>query len=206
MATRCDYRISTNERKLEIEAPQDRILPGRMIRQMVRNLETRYELYEYSIVKSEKQVSEMDDVVDTIPLAGFGLQKGKQIVIQRLHPSMYDPNFVRLEADQLDEFAQLLEPGEELDPADYSVAFPADYYVMVTDDLKRFVKVATHLKLASLEQMVEAVSRLCCAGIIIQDEALMMVDYEDENFPDLLSQNCEQFLHAAVYQMMDQPQ
>ena len=37
----------------EIEAPQERILPGRMIREMVRNLETRYELYEYSLIKSE---------------------------------------------------------------------------------------------------------------------------------------------------------
>ena len=30
MATRCDYRISTQEHILEIEAPQERILPGRM--------------------------------------------------------------------------------------------------------------------------------------------------------------------------------
>lgn len=204
MATRCDYSISTQERKLEIESPEGRILPGRMIREMVRNLETRYELYEYSMVKSDRQVEEMDDVVGTIPLSGFGLQKGKKIVIQRMHPSLYDPTYEKLDPDQIDEFAQNLEPGEELDPADYTVAIPADYYVMVTDDLKTFTKVASHLKLASLEQMVECVSRLCCAGIIVQDEHLMMVDYEDENFPDLMTRGCEAYLRAPVYRMMDQ--
>ena len=59
--------------------PQERILPGRMIREMVRNLETRYELYEYSLIKSERQLEEMDDVVATVPLAGGGLQKGKLV-------------------------------------------------------------------------------------------------------------------------------
>ena len=66
---------------MRIEAPQGRILPGRMIREMVRNLETRYELYEYSLIKSERQLDEMDDVVATIPLAGSGLQKGKLVVL-----------------------------------------------------------------------------------------------------------------------------
>lgn len=202
MATRCDYRISTQERILEIEAPQERILPGRMIREMVRNLETRYELYEYSMIKSERQLEEMDDVVATVPLAGGGLQKGKLVVIQRLHTSLYDPNFVKLEPEQMDEFAQTLEPGEELNPDDYTVALPADYYVMVTDDVKKFVMVATHLKLTGMDKMVECVSRLCCAGISIQDEALMTVEYENEDFPDLLTKGCEEFLRAPVYQMM----
>ena len=190
MATRCDYRISTQERILEIEAPQERILPGRMIREMVRNLETRYELYEYSLIKSERQLEEMDDVVATVPLAGGGLQKGKLVVIQRLHTSLYDPALVKLE------------PGEELNPDDYTVALPADYYVMVTDDLKKFVMVATHLKLTGMDKMVECVSRLCCAGISIQDEALMTVEYENEDFPELLSRGCDEFLRAPVYQMM----
>lgn len=202
MATRCDYRISTQERILEIEAPQERILPGRMIREMVRNLETRYELYEYSMIKSERQLEEMDDVVATVPLAGGGLQKGKLVVIQRLHTSLYDPAFVKLEPEQMDEFAQTLEPGEELNPDDYTVALPADYYVMVTDDLKKFVMVATHLKLTGMDKMVECVSRLCCAGISIQDEALMTVEYENEDFPELLSKGCDEFLRAPVYQMM----
>ncbi len=205
MATRCDYRISTQEHILEIEAPQERILPGRMIREMVRNLETRYELYEYSLIKSERQLEEMDDVVATVPLAGGGLQKGKLVVIQRLHTSLYDPSFVRLEPEQMDEFAQTLEPGEELNPDDYTVALPADYYVMVIDDLKKFVMVATHLKLTGMDKMVECVSRLCCAGISIQDEALMTVEYENEDFPELLTKGCEEFLRAPVYQMMHRP-
>ena len=50
--------------------------------------------------------------------------------------------------------------------------------------------------------MVECVSRLCCAGISIQDEALMTVEYENEDFPELLSRGCDEFLRAPVYQMM----
>jgi hypothetical protein len=202
MATRCDYRISTQERILEIEAPQERILPGRMIRDIVRNLETRYELYEYSVIKSERQLEEMDDVVATIPLGGSPLQKGKMVVVQRLHNSLYDPNYVKLEPGQMDDFAQTLEPGEELNPEDYTVALPADYYVMVTDDVKKFVMVATHLKLTGMDKMMECVSRLCCASITIQDEALMRVEYENEDFPELLTKGCDEFLRTPVYQML----
>ena len=202
MATRCDFQISTQEHKLRIESPQERILPGRMIREMVRNLETRYELYEYSMIKSERQLDEMEDVVATIPLAGSGLQKGKMVVIQRLHNSLYDPEYIKLEPEQLDEFAQTMEPGEELNVADYTVALPKDYYVMVTDDLKKFVMVATHLKLTDMNKMVECVVRLGSASITIQDEVIMDVDYEDESFPDLLTRGCEEFLRTPVYQMM----
>jgi hypothetical protein len=144
----------------------------------------------------------MDDVVGTVPLAGLGLQKGKMVVIQRLHNSLYDPNYVKLEPEQMDEFAQSLEPGEELVADDYTVALPADYYVMVTDDIKKFIMVATHLKLASLEKMRACVARLCSANITIRDEALMTVEYENEDFPDLLSKDCGEFLRTPVYQMM----
>jgi len=203
MATRCDYQISTQEHNLRIEAPQDRILPGRMIREMVRNLETRYELYEYALINSERELEQLDDVVATIPLAGSGLQKGKMVVIQRLHNSLYDPEFYVPEADQLDDFAQTLEPGEEFVMADYTVAIPpVDYYILVTDDLKKFVMVATHLKLADMNKMVECVVRLGSASINIQDENAMIVDYEDEGFPDLLTRGCDEFLRAPVYQMM----
>ena len=187
---------------MRIEAPQDRILPGRMIREMVRNLETRYELYEYSMIKSEKELDEMDDVVATIPLAGNALQRGKMVVIQRLHNSLYDPEFFKLEPEQLQEFEQTLEPGEELNVADYTVSMPKDYYVLVTDDLKKFVMVATHLKLTDMDRMVECAIRLGSASIIVQDECVMTVDYEDEHFPDLMTRGCGEFLRTPVYQMM----
>ena len=202
MATRCDYQISTQEHNLKIESPQDRILPGRMIREMVRNLETRYELYEYSLIQSERQLDEMDDVVATIPLAGKALQKGKMVVIQRLHNSLYDPDFFKLDPVQLKGFEQTLEPGEELNVADYTVSMPENYYILATDDLKKFVMVATHLKLADMDKMVECAVRLGSASITVHNESVMIVDYEEENFPDLLTRGCDEFLRAPVYQMM----
>jgi len=202
MATRCDVKISAQERMIEIEAPADRILPGRMIRTIVHNLETKYELYEYCLVRSERQAEEMDDVVATVPLYNASLNKGRAVVIQRLHNSLYDPTYITLEPEQMEEFAQILEPGEELVEEDYTVAMPNDYFVLVTDDIKKFTTVATHLKLQDFDRMRECAARLGAANITIQDEALMTVEYDEEKFPDLMMRGCEEFLRTPVYQSM----
>ena len=166
-----------------ISSPEGRILPGRMLREMVTNIETKYQIYEYSMVKGRQAAEQMDDLVGMVPLAGVGQ---RYIVFQRLHPSFAEETAIKLTPEEVDAFRAALDPDEEFVMADYTISIPKDYFVLVTDDVRKFITVTTHLKLDSMESMQDAVARLGEAAISIYDEADMLIEYMDENFPEVL--------------------
>lgn len=197
MAVKCDYKICKNT--LMISAPEGvDLLPGRMLRAMIANIETAYELYEYSQAANMKAAQAMEDVVGIAPMAP-SLTSRKVVVYQRPHPSFYDPNFIELTTEEVDRFTSALPPGEEFIEADYTLSMPSDLYMAVVDDIRTFIDVVTHLKLPTFNAVREATARLGIASITIYDEADMMVEFNDENFPELLTQGLERWLNPPQH-------
>jgi hypothetical protein len=192
---KCDFKVAAQEKSMVIAAPEGRVLSGRMLRIMVANMETRYQVYEYSLVKGSRNAEEVEDLVGMVPLSGVGQ---KYIVFQRLHPSFYDENAIHLTPEEIDTFRGALEEDEEFVMADYTVSMPSDYFLLITDDIRKFITVATHLRLESLEAMQEAAVRLGEAAVSIYDEADMMIEYQDNTFPDVFINGLDGFLKPAV--------
>ncbi len=192
MAYQCDIRIS--DHAIRIQSPQGRIIPGRLIRSIVHNLEVQYQLYEFSMIRGAKQLQELEDVVDVV-----NLKRGYQCVIQKLHPSLYDESVIRLTAEELDEFAATVPSDEQMVVADYTVSMPAEYFILVTDNIQRFVTFANHLKLDGFPAMRECAARLGDAAISIFDEDDMIIEYQDEKLPDILMQDLEPWLKTPLH-------
>lgn len=192
MAYQCDIRISDSA--IRIQAPKGRIIPGRLVRSIVHNLETRYQLYEFSMIKGNRMMEELEDVVDVIRL-----KKGFQVVIQKLHPSLYDEGVIKLSPEELEDFAASVPDDETMVVADYTVSMPAEYFILVTDNIQRFVTFANHLKLDNFPAMRECAARLGDAAISIFDEEDMIIEYQDENLPDVLMQDLEPWLRTPLH-------
>jgi len=192
MAYQCDIRIS--DHAIRIQSPQGRIIPGRLVRSIVHNLEVQYQLYEFSMIRGAKQLQELEDVVDVV-----NLKRGYQCVIQKLHPSLYDESIIRLTADELDEFAATVPSDEQMVVADYTVSMPAEYFILVTDNIQRFVAFANHLKLDGFPAMRECAARLGDAAISIFDENDMIIEYQDEKLPDILMQDLDPWLKTPLH-------
>lgn len=197
MAVKCDYKICENT--IQISAPQGiNLLPGRMIRTIVANIESQYQLFEYSEVKGMKNAESMEDVVGIAPLVGSlpaWMSGGQRLVVfQKPHPSLYNPNFIQLTDGEIESFKAALPPGEEFIEADYTVSMPPDFFMLATQDIRPFIDVITHLKLTSFPAVREAAARLSVAAITIYDEADMLVEINEEHFRELLLQNTERWL------------
>jgi len=192
MAYKCDVRIS--DHAIRIQSPQGRIIPGRLIRSIVHNLETRYQLFEFSMIRGARMLDELEDVVDTIRL-----KRGFQCVVQKLHPSLYDEAAIQLTPEELDEFASTVPDDEQMVVADYTVSMPSEYFILVTDDIRRFVNFANHLKLDGFPAMRECAARLGDAAISIFDETDMIIEYQDESLPNTLMQDLEPWLKSALH-------
>lgn len=192
MAYQCDIRIS--DQAIRIQSPQGRIIPGRLIRSIVHNLEVKYQLYEFSLIRNAKELQELEDVVDVV-----NLKRGSKCVIQKLHPSLYDESVIRLTPEELDEFAATVPSDEQMVVADYTVSMPAEYFILVTDNIQRFVAFANHLKLDGFPAMRECAARLGDAAITIFDENDMIIEYQDENLPDILMQDLDPWLKTPLH-------
>jgi len=192
MAYQCDIRIS--DQAIRIQSPQGRIIPGRLIRSIVHNLEVKYQLYEFSLIRNAKELQELEDVVDVV-----NLKRGSKCVIQKLHPSLYDESVIRLTAEELDEFAATVPSDEQMVVADYTVSMPAEYFILVTDNIQCFVAFANHLKLDGFPAMRECAARLGDAAITIFDENDMIIEYQDENLPDILMQDLDPWLKTPLH-------
>lgn len=197
MAMKCDYKICENT--IQISAPQGtNLLPGRMIRTIVANIESQYQLYEYSEVKGMKNAESMEDVVGIAPLAGSlpaWMSGGQKLVVfQKPHPSLYNANFIQLTDGEIESFKAALPPGEEFIDADYTVSMPPDFFMLVTQDIRPFIDVITHLKLAAFPAVREAAARLSVAAITIYDEADMLAEINEARFRELLLRDTERWL------------
>ncbi|MGI5877919.1 MAG: hypothetical protein ACOX7W_04860 [Christensenellales bacterium] len=197
MSVKCEYKICENT--ILLSAPQGlNILPGRMIRMMIANIETKYQVYEYSEVRGMKNAEAMEDVVGIAPLSGAvpGWLSGGQklVVFQKPHPSLYNANFIKLTDEEVESFREALPPGEEFIEADYTVSMPPDFFMLVTKDIRKFIDVITHLKLSSFPAVREAAARLGVAAITIYDEADMMVEINEPGFRELLLTDVDRLL------------
>lgn len=198
--SKCSFKIEKGA--CLVTAPEDHdILPGRMIRQMVANLEKHFQLYEYSMVEGDKTVDEMEDVVGVVELSSgtfaklFG--KRKYCVFQKLHPSLYDENFIELSGEEEESFSQNLPAGEEFVKADFTVSMPPYYYIVATrDESRKLMDVLNHLKLRDFNETRDAVARLCEASVTVFDEVELLAEYEDRDFPGALAAGLEEFLEA----------
>jgi hypothetical protein len=198
MQNKCDYRTELNA--CLITAPEDRdILPGRMLRQMVENLEKRFQVFEFSCVQGYHAVDEMEDVVGVVELQSGFLQRmmGKQeiCVFQKLHPSFYEPDFVQLSDEEKEAFHSNLPEGEEFVEADYTVSIPPYYFMVVTqDDSRKVLDVLNHLKLVDFAEARDAIATLCDASVSVFDEIEILVEFADEKFPETLTDGMDEWL------------
>jgi len=195
---KCDFEINSQGKELAIYAPSGRMLPGRMLRNIVRVMEEKYEFYEYFLAKDENEINEMDNVVGRVPVGQRGMRGGKYVVFQTLHESMYNPDFLRLTDDEMVAFHDELDPDEVFYKEDYTVDMPDDYLIIVTNEFKKFVTVTTHLKLKTLAEMRTAVARLASCSVAIFDSAVMLVEYNDDEIVDMIIQASEGFVKEPV--------
>jgi hypothetical protein len=201
MQNKCDFKTERNA--CLITAPEDRdILPGRMLRQMVENLEKRFQLFEFSCVQGYRVVDEMEDVIGVVELQSgfFKRLMGKQdiCVFQKLHPSFYEPEYVQLSEEEKEAFRENLPEGEEFNEADYTVSIPPFFFVAVTqDDSRKLMDVLNHLKLRDFSEARDAIATLCDASVSIFDEIEILAEYFDEGFPNLLSDGMEEWLNPS---------
>ena len=202
MLTKCDFKME-NGASLVV-APENRdILPGRMIRAIVANLEKRFFLFEYSSVIGYRAAEEMDDILGVVELqTGFFKRlMGKQelCVFQKLHPSLYDPNYVSLSEEESQAFKENLEEGDDFEVADYTVSIPPNFFVAVTqDDSKKLIEVLNHLKLRDFAQVRNAVANLCEASVSIFDEIELLAEYASDEIPELFSEGLDEWLTDPV--------
>jgi hypothetical protein len=198
MMTKCDFKME-NGASLII-APENRvILPGRMIRMMVANLERRFQLMEYSSVIGYKAADEMEDVLGIIELRSgfFKRLMGKQelCVFQKLHPSLYDEEYVQLSEEEQEAFRENLEEGDDFIKADYSLSVPPYFFMAVSqDDSKKLIEVFNHLKLKDFAQVRDAVANLCDASISIFDEVELLAEYTSGDIPEIMTEGLDEWL------------
>lgn len=200
MPIKCDYKSAENV--FCISAPRGLdVLPGRMLRQVVKNLSSKYEVCEFSFVKGKRAADEKEDVITDIYLTTsrtsylFGSQP--IVVFQSIHPSLLDPQFIQLSPDEIMEFkGRLTDIGEdeEYNTNDYSIAMPSDYFLVVTENARKLGRVLEHLRLETFQDFRNTISRLAPATISIYDEADMFVTYTDRTIPSLLTEGIEDWL------------
>ncbi len=199
MPVKCDFKVAG--KTFLISAPRGLdMLPGRMVRRMIKNMEKQYQLSEYSLVKGGRAVDEMEDVIGNVLLksgAGswlFGTQPFA--VFQRLHPSMYDADFIQLGDEETMDFQSRLPEGEPYNYEDFTLSMPSDYFIAVGINMKKLIKVLDHLRLDTFDDVRDAVARLSIASITIYDEADMFVEYNEDSFPTILTDGIEDYLNA----------
>jgi|GEM_PF-2571483 len=200
MPIKCDYKSADNV--FCISAPRGLdVLPGRMLRRIVKNLSSKYEVCEFSFVKGKKAAEEKEDVITDVYLTTsrssylFGSQP--IVIFQSIHPSLLDPQFIQLTSDEIMEFkGRLTDIGldEEYNTNDYSIAMPSDYFLVITENARKLARVMEHLRLESFQDFRNTISRLAPATISIYDEADMFVTYTDKTMPALLTEGIEEWL------------
>ncbi len=198
MAIKSDYNISG--KAMQISAPRGLdMLPGRMIRKMVKNLESKYQICEYSEVKGRKQADMMDDVIGMIFLKGglgswlFG--SAPIAVFQRIHTSLYDPDFIRLEDDETMDFQKRLPEDEPFNYEDFTLSMPTDYFILVASSTNKLIEVLSHLRPDTFDDVRDAIARIADASITIYDEADIYIQYSDNNFPAVMTKGLEEWLN-----------
>lgn len=198
MAIKCDYKVSGNA--FQISAPRGLdLLPGRMIRKIIKNIESNYQICEFSEVKGAREADMMDDVIGTIYLKGgmgawlFG--STPIAVFQRIHTSLYDPDFIRLEDHETMDFQNRLPDDEAFNYEDFTVSMPADYFLMVAPSTNKLVEVISHLRPDSFADVREAAAKLAVASITVYDEADMYIEYTDEEFPIIFTKGLDEWLN-----------
>jgi hypothetical protein len=201
MPTKCDYKISENA--LQISAPRGLdLLPGRMIRKMIKNIETKYQICEFSQARGRREAEVMDDVIGNIYLKGgmgaWLMGNAPIAVFQRLHASMYDPDFIHLEEDEVMDFQSRLAEDEPFNYEDFTLSMPADYFLMVAPSSIKMIDVISHLRPETFDDVLNAAARIAVASIIIYDEADMRVEFTDDNFPALLTEGLEDWINPPV--------
>jgi hypothetical protein len=198
MQNKCDFKMEQNA--CLITAPEDRdILPGKMLRNMVGNLEKRFQLFEFSCVQGYRAVDEMEDVIGVVELqCGFFKRLfGKRdiCVFQKLHPSFYDEAYVQLTDEEKEAFQKNLPEGEEFFEADYTVSIPSFFFMAVTqDDSRKLMDVLNHLKLNGFNEARDAIATLCEASISIFDEIEILAEYFDKELPNILTDGLDEWL------------
>jgi len=199
MPVKSDFKVVG--KRFLISAPRGLdLLPGRLVRKMVKSLERQYEICEYSLVKGHRAADAMEDVVGKVELQGgmgswlFGTQP--IVVFQKLHPSIYQPDFIQLSEDEIMDFQSRLPDEEPFIKEDFTLSMPADYYLAVSNNMKKLIKILGHLKLDGFDAFQEAIRKLSTAAIVIYDEADMFVEYNDDAFPAHLTEDVEEWLNA----------
>jgi len=200
MPIKCDYKSAENV--FCISAPRGLdVLPGRMLRQIIKNLSSKYEVCEFSFAKGKRAADEKEDVITDVFLSTsrtsylFGSQP--IVVFQSVHPSLVDPQFIQLTPDEIMEFkGRLTDIGvdEDYNTNDYSVAMPSDYFLVITENARKLARVLEHLRLETFQEFRNTISRLAPASISIYDEADMFVTYTDKTIPALLTEGIEEWL------------
>ncbi len=198
MSIKSDYKICGNA--LQISAPRGLdLLPGRMVRKMIKNIETKYQICEYCEVRGRREAEVMDDVIGNIYLKGgmgsWLMGNAPIAVFQRLHTSMYDPDFIRLEEDEVMDFQNRLPEDEPFNYEDFTLSMPADYFLMVAPSTTKLIDVVSHLRPETFDDVIEAVARISAASITIYDEADIRVEFTDENFPEILTHGLEDWIN-----------
>lgn len=203
MALRCEIKIAPEA--LRIAAPEGRLLPGRMLRRIMQNLEQHYQVFEYTFCKNNRELNELGENVGVVPLYAGGVSGAlsavtgqKCVAFLGLDASFYDTKAYRLSEEALAEFRATIPQDEQMHEEDFTVEMPADFMAIVTDDLNRFVQVAGHIKLHSKEEMQDCVARLGVAGVTVYDEVEMIVDYNDPAIPDIIMNGNEEFLSTPM--------
>lgn len=200
MPIKCDYKFADNV--FCISAPRGLdILPGRMLRKIIQNLDSEYEICEFSFVKGRRAAEEKEDVIADVYLkSGTGSYLfGSQpiVVFQKIHPSLMDPHFIQLTDDEIMNFkGRLTNLGldEEYNTNDYTVAMPNDYFIVITKNVKKLAKVLEHLRLESFEHFRDTINRISIASITIYDEADMFIMYNEKTFPTIFTEGLEDCL------------
>lgn len=200
MPIKCDYKFAENI--FCISAPRGLdVLPGRMLRKIIKNLESKYEICEFSFVKGRRAAEEKEDVISDVYLstnkAAYLLGSQPIIIFQTIHPSLLDEQFIQLTDEEILEFkGRLADIGqdEEYNTNDYSVAMPSDYFLVITKDARKLAKVLEHLRLETFQDFRHALSRLAVASISIYDEADMFVTYTEKTIPALFTEDIENWL------------
>ncbi len=198
MPIKSNYKISGNA--MQISAPRGLdLLPGRMIRKMIKNMEEKYQICEFCEVRGRKEAEMMDDVIGSIHLkGGVGsvlMGSAPVAVFQRLHTSLYDPDFIQLEEDEVMDFQARLPEDEPFNYEDFTLSMPADYFLMIAPSSIKMIDVISHLRPETFDDVREAIARISSASISIYDEADMHVEFTDEGFPELLTEGLEDWIN-----------
>lgn len=198
MATKSDYKICGNA--LQISAPRGLdLLPGRMIRKMMKNIESHYQICEYSEVRGRREAEVLDDVVGNIYLKGgvgaWLMGNAPVAVFQRLHTSMYDADFIRLEEEEVMDFQSRLPEDEPFNYEDFTLSMPADYFLLIAPSTTKLIDVISHLRPDTFDDVREAIARISAASITIYDEADMHVEFTDDKFPEILTHELEDWIN-----------